>query len=179
MTTLRALLLLALALPAAAAAAPRDAFARRQRAESSVGFRLGAVTATHSASPDTLTAPGGGIYMLFDMPGLLVDVSADLFAGEDRARLVQAGGGAYYPFVDDETTPYAGGGVKVGWSRFGGDGAFGLQPFLGGGLLIGRSWSPSIRLDVAWFFTTASERRGPGFPSRHANGPMFTFGLGF
>lgn len=165
--------LLAALLPAAAHAA------RREKVSPSFGFRLGGVTAVSSASPDTLTAIGGGAYALFDIPDLLVDVSGDVFAGEDRARLVSAGAGAYLPLAPGETTPYLGGGLKIGWSRFGGDGTLGLHPFGALGVLIGRSWSPQIRLEVAWFFTTGTERRGPGFPSRHANGPVATFGIGF
>lgn len=172
---LRALALAALVtLPAAASAAPR-----REAAHPSFGFRLGAVTTTSSAAKDNLTAIGAGGYALFDMPGLLADVSADVFTGESRARLVQAGFGAYYPLDEGETTPYLGGGLKIGWSRFGGDGTTGLLPFLGAGLLIGRSWSPQIRLEVSWFYSTGTERREAGLPVHHANGFVATFGMGF
>jgi hypothetical protein len=183
MTVVRALLLAVLLVPTAASAAS-GASSRgsskpaRESAERSFGLRLGAVTALSSAASGTKTAPGGGAYFLFDMPGLLLDVSADVFAGEG-ARLVGAGFGAYFPMIDDETTPYLGGGMKLGWSRFGGDGAFGLLPFGAVGLLIGRSWTPQVRIELAYFVATATERRGPGFASRHANGPIMTFGIAF
>ena len=168
-----ALLAVLVLVPAAARAAPRE------KVHPTVGFRLGGVTAVSSASPDTLTAIGGGVYALFDIPDLLVDVSADLYAGESRARLFSAGAGAYLPLTPGETTPYIGGGLKIGWSRFGGDGALGLHPFGALGVLVGRSWSPQIRLEIAWFYTTGTERRAADLPTHHANGPVATFGIAF
>jgi hypothetical protein len=175
------LAVLALASPAAAHAQSRRSDGRepRERVEPSFGVRLGAVSAFTSAASGTPNAAGTGGYVMFDIPGLLADVSADLFFGEDRARLVQAGFGAYFPFGPGETTPYLGGGLKLGWSRFGGDGAFGLHPFASIGLLIGRSWSPHIRADLSYFVSTGTESRGPGFSERRASGPIATFGIGF
>jgi hypothetical protein len=167
-----------LALLLAPAAAPAAEGRSHEQARSSYGVRLGAATALSSAASETLTAPGGGGVLLYDIPGLLLDVTFDLYAGEG-ARLVAGGFGAYYPFLEGETTPYLGGGLKLGWSEFGGDGAFGLIPQASAGLLIGRSWSPHVRLDVSYFFCTATEQRGPGFESRHANGVIATFGIGF
>jgi hypothetical protein len=172
----RALLLAVAVLAPATAPAAEGRF--HEQARSSLGVRLGAATALSSAAGETRTAPGGGGFVLYDIPGLLLDVSADIFAGES-SRLLAAGFAAYYPFLEEETTPYVGGGVKLGWSRFGGDGAFGLIPHLSAGLLIGRSWSPQVRIDVAYFLATATERRDPGFESRRANGIIATFGIGF
>jgi hypothetical protein len=174
------LAVLALASPAAAQAQRRsDGREPRERVEPSFGVRLGAVSALTSAARGTPNAAGAGGYAMFDIPGLLADVSADLFFGEDRARLVQAGFGGYFPFGPGETTPYLGGGLKLGWSRFGGDGAFALHPFAAAGILIGRSWSPHIRADVAYFVSTGTESRGPGFSERRASGLIATFGIGF
>jgi hypothetical protein len=143
------------------------------------GFRLGAVTPTSSASPDTLTAIGGGGYVLFDIPDLLADLSIDVFAGESRARMIAGGIGAYAVLADGETVPYVGGGMKIGWTRFGGDGATGLLPYGTIGLLVGRSWSPQIRAEISWFFQTGTERRDPNGSTHHSTGPIFTVGMGF
>jgi hypothetical protein len=171
----RALLLAALLAPAAAPAA-EGRF--HEQARSSIGVRLGSAMAFSSAADETLTTAGGGGFVLWDIPGLLLDVSLDLFAGEG-AHFVAGGFGAYYPFLEGETTPYAGGGLKLGWTEFGGDGAFGLVPHLSAGLLVGRSWSPQVRLDLAYFYTLASEERDPGAESHHASGLLLTFGIGF
>lgn len=169
------LLLLALVVTTA----PAVAHAAREPAKASYGLRLGAATAVSSAAPDTRTAIGGGGYVLWDIPGLLADASVDVFAGESRARFLAAGLGAYATLLDGETLPYVGGGVKLAWTRFGGDGATGLVPFGAIGLLVGRSWSPQLRIEAAWFFQTGTERRDAGAPARHANGPLLTFGIGF
>jgi hypothetical protein len=176
MTSRALLAALAVALVPTAAQAQLRA---RESARPSVGLRLGAVSAFSGASSDTLTAIGGGGYVLFDIPGLLADVSVDLYAGESRSRMIAGGFGAYAPLADGETVPYVGGGLKLGWTRFGGDGATGLVPFGAVGLLVGRSWSPHVRVEAAWFFQTGTERRAEGFSARHASGPMLTFGMGF
>jgi hypothetical protein len=174
-------LLLALALAVLPTAAHAE-LRTREMARPSFGLRLGAVSAVSGAAPDSLTAIGGGAYMLFDIPGLLAEASADLYGGESRSRMLAIGLGAYAPLdfgARSETVPYVGGGLKLGWTRFGGDGATGLLPYGAVGLLVGRSWSPQVRIEAAWFFQTGTERRADGFPARHASAPMLTFGLGF
>jgi hypothetical protein len=47
------------------------------------------------------------------------------------------------------------------------------------GLLIGRSWSPHLRLDISVFGSTGSERRTPEESSKHPAGVVATFGMGF
>ncbi|HET7752778.1 MAG TPA: hypothetical protein VFK85_02615 [Anaeromyxobacteraceae bacterium] len=162
--------------PAAALAQSRPA---RQQASYTLGARLGGFAGVNYAAPDSPSGIGAGVVWTFDIPGLLADVSFDAMFGESRARLVWGGFGAYYPLTEDETTPYLGGGLKVGWARFGGDGAVGLMPFGSIGLLIGRSWSPHIRLDISLFGSTGSERQTPESPSKHPVGAVATFGMGF
>jgi len=142
-----------------------------------IGVRLGGLAAVSSASAGTPTAAGGGAYLLFDGRDYLADVSADLFFGDD-ARLVAGGLGVYYPFMPENVSPYAGGGLKLGYSRFGGDGAFGLQLYAAAGLLVGRSWAPQLRLELAWFVALASEDRGGSMGGgSHAHGPLLTLGI--
>lgn len=171
-----------LLLPSLAAAQWRqrpapDAGARYD-APLALGLRLGGMVA-YSAPAGAPTAVGGGLYGLFDLHGLIADLSADAYGG-DKALQLSGGLGVYWPAAGEaSTTPYLGGGAKLAWVRFGGDGAFGLQPYLAVGLLAGRQWSPHIRLELAWFFDTMKEREKYGGPGHLANGPMATIGLGF
>jgi len=147
-----------------------------------LGLRLGGLVAVTSLSNDTPTAGGVSAYGLFDGRDFLADVMADLYFGND-ARLIAAGLGAYYPFVPANVTPYIGGGLKVGWTRFGGDGTFGMIPFAAAGILIGREGYIQVRAEVAWFVALSREDR-PASASRPADssrttGPMFTLGLAF
>jgi hypothetical protein len=174
MTRSLALAAALLLLPAAARGAES-----REKAKPSWGLRLGVATVPWSASSKTLTPAGGGGYVLFDIPGLLADVSADVFVGESQARYVAGGLGAYLPFGDGETLPYVGGGFKLGWTQFGGEGTWGIIPTLSAGALIGRSWSPSVRAQVDWFWTSGTEEKDPASSSHHASGFIFTLGLGF
>ena len=171
----RALVALAVLVPSLALAQAPE----RQRAAAALGVRLGGYAGINYAGEDSPTGIGVGAVWMFDVPGLLADVSADVMLGESRSRLVWGGFGAYYPLYDGETTPYLGGGLKLGWARFGGDGAFGLMPFGSVGLLIGRSWSPNVRVDVSFFGSTGGERRTPESPSKHPAGVVATFGMSF
>ncbi len=143
------------------------------------GLRLGGLLATSSGAPGTPNAAGAGAYALFDGREFLADVMVDAFGG-DHAQLFAAGLGAYYPFALQNVTPYAGGGLKLGWTKFGGDGSFGLIPYLGGGILFGREGYIQVRVELVWFLSGSSEENKavPG-SSWHSNGPMLTLGLGF
>jgi hypothetical protein len=143
------------------------------------GLRLGGLAAVGSVADDTPTAAGASAYALFDGREFLADVTADLYFG-DHARLVAAGLGAYYPFALANVTPYLGGGLKVGWTRFGGDGTFGLIPFAAAGLLFGREGYVQVRAELAWFVSLSREDRAdrPGGSSR-STGPLATLGLAF
>jgi len=173
-TRIRLLVALAVLVPSLALAQSRP-----QRASSTLGVRLGGYAGINYAGESSPSGIGVGGAWMFHIPGLLADVSADVMLGESKSRLVWGGFGAYYPLTDDETTPYLGGGLKVGWARFGGDGAFGLMPFGSAGLLIGRSWSPNIRLDVSIFGSTGSERRNRESSSKHPAAVVASFGMGF
>lgn len=164
----------------ALAAAPATAGASVGEHDTSLpwfGVRLGGLAAANTLAGGTPTAAGAGGYALFDGREFLADVGFDLFFG-NNARFIAGGIGAYYAFLPrSNTTPYAGGGLKLGWTRFGGDGAWGLIPFFGGGVLIGRTYYPQIRIELIWFWNTSSEDRGTDRVRSH--GPMLTLGLGF
>ena len=165
-----ALLGLALALPAQA---------EDRRDYPWVGFRLGGAWALSSAAGGTPSAGGGGAYAIFDAGDYLADCSLDLFFG-GGAHLADAGLGAYYPFSPGNVAPYLGGGIKVGWTKFGGEGTFGMVPFAALGVLFGRHAFPQLRLELAYFLATSRER-GPtaSGDGTRASGPILTIGLGF
>ncbi len=147
-----------------------------------LGLRLGGLVAVGNLATDTPTAAGASGYALFDGREFLADVMADLYFGSD-ARLIAAGLGAYYPFFPANITPYLGGGLKLGWTRFGGDGAFGILPFAALGVLFGREGYVQVRGELAWFVALSREDR-PATATRPAesarsHGPMLTLGLAF
>ena len=145
-----------------------------------LGLRLGGAIAVSSAGGNDPSAGGGGAYALFDARDFLADVSVDAFVG-DGVRFVAGGLGAYYPFFPGNVSPYLGGGLKVGWTRFGGDGVFGMLPFAAGGLLVGREGYVQLRAELSWFVATSREKRAdrPGDAGTRAHGPMATLGLAF
>ena len=141
-------------LPAGGRATPQDA----GRPLPWFGLRLGGLTAVGSAGDSTPNAGGGGAYALFDGRDFLADVSADLYLG-DHARMFALGLGAYYPLGVANIMPYLGAGLKLGWTRFGGDGAFGMIPFAAVGLLFGREGYVQVRAELAWFVALSREER--------------------
>lgn len=180
---MRAHALAPLALALALAAAPARTTAAEYRDDVRfpwAGVRLGGVWALSSASGGAPGAGGIGAYALFDAREYLADVSLDLFFGSDT-HFLAAGLGAYYPFIKGgNVTPYLGGGVKAGWTKFGGEGTFGMIPYAAFGVLFGRTYFPQLRLEAAYFLDTSRER-GPatGQDGVRAHGPMLTLGLGF
>jgi hypothetical protein len=144
------------------------------------GLRLGGLEAVGSEGGGGPTAGGGGAYALFDGRDFLADVAADVFVG-DRARFFALGLGAYYPFGIGNIAPYAGGGLKVGWTRFGGDGAFGMIPFVAAGVIVGREGYVQLRAEVSWYLAASRETRDdrPGEQGTRAHGPMATLGIAF
>jgi len=163
--------------PPPAHAQPPQADARRE-APLSLGARLGGLAAFQTPAGGTPTGVGGGIYGLYDLRSLLSDLSFDLYAGKD-AFLFTGGLGAYWAFSPENISPYAGGGAKLAYAKFGGDGAVGMQLFGAVGILASRNWKPNIRLELAWFVDTFGERPKGGGSRRYATGPIATIGLGF
>jgi len=171
----------ALADRASAADAPARAAARDDGTRMPwLGLRLGGIEAVGSAGGGAPGGGGGGAYALFDARDFLADVAADVYVGE-RARFFALGLGAYYPYGVGNVAPYAGGGLKVGWTRFGGDGAFGMIPFVAAGVVVGREGYVQLRAEVAWFLAASREKRAdrPEEQGWRAHGPMATLGLAF
>jgi hypothetical protein len=169
--TLLAALLLAAALPAQAQLSPKVPW---------MGVRLGGLYAVSSAGGGTPCAGGAGAYALFDGRDFLADVGADAYFG-DGARFLALGLGAYLPFSAGRISPYLGGGLKVGYTSFGGDGAFGMIPFAAVGVVVGREGYVQLRAELAWFLAAAREDRTgrPGAQGVRAHGPLATLGVAF
>jgi hypothetical protein len=173
-------------LPAALAllAAPTLALAQHRAPEAryaaplSLGARIGYLAATSAAGNGTPSAVGGGAYGLFDLRNVLADVTLDAYGGSGTA-LVAAGMGVYWAVRPDNVTPYVGGGARLGYTRFGGNGATGLLLHGAVGLLASRQWSPQVRVELAWFASVMGERPKGGGPAHYASGPLATIGLGF
>ncbi len=163
-----------------AQARPRSGEASpRYLAPVSLGVRLGGLLGMSTPAGGTPSAVGGGVYGLYDLQSLLADISADVYGGSN-AFLISGGLGAYWAVLGDaNVTPYLGGSARLAWSRFGGDGAFGLQIQPAVGLIASRHWSPHVRLELSWFFNSMSEQPSGGGPQHFVNGPMATVGLGF
>jgi hypothetical protein len=180
---MRAAALALLAVPSLALAQARPARASqdpepRYLAPLSFGVRLGGLVA-YSSPAGGPSGVGGGVYGLFDQQSLLADVSGDVFGG-DHLFTLGAGLGVYWAiFPAANNTPYLGGGARLAWVKFGGEGAFGLQLHGAVGFLATRHWSPHVRLELAWFADTMGERESGGGPRHFSNGPMATIGLGF
>jgi len=151
----------------------------RYLAPVSLGVRLGGLLAYAAPAGGTPSAVGGGVYGLYDLQSLLADVSADVYGGKD-AFSISGGLGVYWAVLGNaNVTPYLGGGARLAWAKFGGDGAFGLQIQGAVGLIASRHWSPHVRIELAWFFDTMGERPGGGGPQHFPNGPIATVGFGF
>jgi len=169
--TLLAALALAAALPARAELSPKVPW---------LGVRLGGLYAVGSAGGGTPGAGGGTLYALFDGRDFLADVAFDGYGG-DRARFFALGLGAYWAFGVGRVTPYLGGGLKAGYTQFGGEGAFGMIPFAAGGVVMGREGYVQLRAELAWFVALAREEitGQPEAQGVRANGPMATLGVAF
>lgn len=163
---------------------PRDASARQDPFRDTarwpwVGVRLGGVLGLSSAGGGQPGGGGGGAYVLFDARDFLADVNADIFVG-DRVHFYALGLGAYYPFSHANVSPYVGGGFKVGWTEFGGDGAFGMIPYGALGVIMGREGFVQLRAELTYFVCTSRETApGNTGPGTRGSGPMLTLGLGF
>lgn len=145
-----------------------------------LGVRLGGVIGLGSASGGQPGGAGGGAYLLFDERDFFGDVSVDIYVG-DSVHFITAGLGGYFPFSHGNVSPYLGGGLKLGWTKFGGDGTFGLLPYAAFGLLMGRQGTVQLRAEIDYFVATASETRSdqPNSSGTHANGPIMTLGVAF
>ena len=66
--------------------------------------------------------------------------------------------GAYYPLSATAVSPYVGGALRWSAATFGGAGASGLSPEAVFGLIVGRTSSSQLRVQMGYFFDIFSEQ---------------------
>jgi len=123
------------------------------------GLRLGGITPLDPSGQSAGT--GGGVFWQYDARSFLADVSIDLFFGR-RYHDTAIGFGGYLPLTQSEVAPYLGLGLKYASTHFLGSWSAGLQPYLAGGVLVGRSSTVQLRAEVVFFhdlFTNQREQR--------------------
>ena len=143
---------------------------QRVEAARSAGFKLGMVW---PVSGDTSGhGTGGGFFWAYDARDFLVDLSFDGAWG-DGVKQVTAGFGASLPFSKTNLAPYAGVGLRYAWVTYAGAGGNGFQPYVAGGLIIGRLSTVSIRLQGEYWWNTFTTR------GTAVSGAGASLGLGF
>jgi hypothetical protein len=150
---------------------PEAAGVQKVRAASATGLRLGGLRATGTGGGD-VSATGVGLYWIFDTRALLIDVAVDGYWGHQTQQLT-AGFGGYLPLTQGNFAPYLGGGLRYAWTSYGHGWGNGFQPYLEGGILLGRLSSVSLRAQVDWWWN-AFDNGG-----HHANGPSLALGVQF
>ncbi|MFO0585458.1 MAG: hypothetical protein U0229_24515 [Anaeromyxobacter sp.] len=121
----------------------------KKQATKQRGLRLGVVKGLNTADGSDPTGKGIGTYWLYDARSFLVDVTTDLYWG-GRLNNFAIGFGGYVPLTSTDLAPYLGGGLRYGWTRLSGDWASGFQPYVAGGLMVGRLSSVGFRAEVSW-----------------------------
>jgi hypothetical protein len=155
-----AALLLAAPLAGRAAADPgtpggaQPATVDKARATSAFGVRLGGLWA-NGTQDSGVAATGGGVTWFFDARALFLDVAVD-GAWSKGSHQVTGGFGGYLPFGRGDFAPYAGGGLRLAWTDYGHEAAFGLQPYAEAGMVLGRYSSASLRAGLGWWWNTFS-----------------------
>jgi hypothetical protein len=122
--------------------------ATRQR-----GFRLGGMRSYGGGDQSDQWARGGGVYWLYDARSFFVDVTIDYYGGRGLHNLA-TGFGGYLPLTRTDLAPYLGGGLRFAWTDVSGAWNDGFQPYVAGGLILGRLSSVGFRGEVSWHWNT-------------------------
>lgn len=151
---------------------------RKQATTSVFGLKIGALVPVSSAGEGEPAMPGAGIFWLYDVRTFLAELAADFHLKDGNGDFT-IGLGAYYPFSQNNTTGYLGGGLRYGWVNLGnGDSGAGVAFHATAGLLVGRLSTVQLRAEVAFFMNTFTESDIGGVETR-ANGVVVSGGLGF
>ncbi|HVV53133.1 MAG TPA: hypothetical protein VHO06_25980 [Polyangia bacterium] len=159
----------------------------RREANKSFGVRLTELAPFNAAGNDFDAITAGGLVWLYDARSWMADLAADIGGGAQGRFFLDAGIGAYYPFLREDFTPYIGAQVRWAEMQLGGQGASGLILQPTAGVMLGRLSSVQIRGEVGYFFNTFGEQEdatvsGTTYvaPVRHySNGFVFAVGIGF
>jgi hypothetical protein len=152
----------------------------KMRATSVFGVRMGAVVPLNSPDGAGGGLPGLGVFWLYDMRTFLAEVGVD-FHAKDGDGDFTVDIGAYYPLTRANTTAYVGGGMRYGFTEYGGEGGSGLALFGAGGVLFGRLSTVQLRGELLVFqnLFTESEFDGTRTNRTRNTGAVFSVGLGF
>ena len=163
-----------------AEAAPPVVHSVRMRAGASV---LGLAALNRPAGSRSAAAGGVSAFLYFDAEFLLWDASLDLL-GHDGNLLFDAGVGVYYPLSATTVSPYVGGALRWSAATFGGAGASGISPEATLGLIVGRTSSSQLRVQMSYFFDLFAEQpsattttTAPGGSGTYVNGIIFSLGF--
>jgi hypothetical protein len=146
------------------------------------GLRLGAVVPFNKPEGSEDGLPGLGVFWLYDVRSFLADISLD-FHSKENAGDFTVSLGAYYPFSRTNTTAYAGGGLRYGFSDYGGsasDGGSGMSVYAAGGVLFGRMSTVQLRGELGFFQNFFRETTFTDGPNEHSrsNGVIVSAGIG-
>ncbi|HEY4394181.1 MAG TPA: hypothetical protein VGP64_08965 [Polyangia bacterium] len=162
----------------------------RREANKTFGVRLTEFLPFNAAGPDFQPVTAGGLFWLYDARSWMADIAVDIGGGAENRFFIDAGLGAYYPFLREDFTPYAGAQIRWAEMQLGGQGASGLtvQPTFG--ILLGRLSSVQIRAEVGYFINTFGEREpyplsstttttASSLPLHYSQGFVISAGIGF
>jgi hypothetical protein len=144
---------------------------QKAKAASAFGLRLGGIRAFATVDGD-VGANGLGVYWFHDTRSLFIDVSVDGFWATETQQIV-AGFGGYLPLTSGDFAPYAGGGLRYAWTRYGHGEGHGFQPYAEVGILLGRYSSVAIRGQIEWWVNTFAT------DGKTANGGTWNLGVQF
>jgi hypothetical protein len=162
----------------------------RREANKTFGVRLTEFLPFNAAGPDFQPVTAGGLFWLYDARSWMADIAVDIGGGAESRFFMDAALGAYYPFLREDFTPYAGAEIRWADMTLGGQGAGGLtlQPTFG--ILLGRLSSVQIRAEVGYFINTFGEREpyttttgtyvvNTNTPLHYSQGFVISAGIGF
>lgn len=151
---------------------------RKRKATSVFGLRIGVVVpATRPDSGNERGIPGMGIFWLYDARSFLAEVAFDFHAKDEEGDFT-VGIGAYRPFNKENTSFYAGGGLRYGSADYGSTSmSSGISAYAGLGVLLGRLSTVQIRGEVDYFVNLFQD--GADGDESNSSGLLLNVGVGF
>ncbi len=150
---------------------------RKRKATNTFGVRIGVVmpTSRPDAGDDT-GIPGMGLFWMYDVRTFLAEIATDFHATSDEGDFTISIG-AYYPFSKDNTTAYAGGGLRYGMADYGGASGSGISAYGALGILMGRLSTVQLRGEADFFVDLF--QNGPDGEKVTSTGVIINAGIGF
>jgi len=148
---------------------------RQKRSNNSFGVALGGTVLPGDPYNHAPFIGGIGLVYAYDTRSLIVDLEGDLFIANKKSTLSTVGINVWKPLNDGNVTPYMGGGLALGMSTFetntvssctnyygdsyscsdsNSEEVGGLLISAGGGLLLNRTSSVNLRLDLRYTVAT-------------------------